>query len=540
MNEPLRLDYVSPLPPVRSGISDYSSDLLPHLEPLCDLRVLRLDDQPVADEIVERWSPQPAHTVGVGERLPLYQMGNNRYHSHVRRLALGTPGVLTLHDLVLHHLLLEETLAEQDFEGYEAALAEEYDWLGERVAAPRRRGGFGNAAHFALPMHCGLLRRQRGVLVHSEWAAAEVRAAYPELRVRSIAMGIPLPAAASPREGRRFRQRHALPLDAPLLGSFGFQTPIKRTDVAIAALAQPQLSDVHLLVVGEGTPIYDLDKIAHEAGVADRVHVLGFLDYDEFEAAISACDLCLNLRYPTAGETSASLLRVLAVGCPAVVSDYAQFAELPDEVAVRVPLGDGEIEVLAGSLAELLAAPDRLAAMGPAARRYVGRRHDPGAAARQVVDACLELEGLDPPAGPRRAISPPTTLLHTRPRGTIEVAGGERPWKLGEARRLDVEVVNTGDCSWLPTIAGTGGLFLKVQWHGIEDEAAGRWDERKSETPVELSWFKVQREVRPGQRLEVSVDVRRPLGGEILIVEPYLKSVAGFYDLGGPIWVREL
>ena len=37
----LRLDYVSPLPPVRSGISDYSAALLPHLEPLCDLRVVR-------------------------------------------------------------------------------------------------------------------------------------------------------------------------------------------------------------------------------------------------------------------------------------------------------------------------------------------------------------------------------------------------------------------------------------------------------------------------------------------------------------------
>ena len=70
-------------------------------------------------------------------------------------------------------------------------------------------------------------------------------------------------------------------------------------------------------------------QVAEELGVADRVHITGFLDFDEFAAAIAACDLCLNLRYPTAGETSAALLRTLALGRPTVVSDYAQFAELP-------------------------------------------------------------------------------------------------------------------------------------------------------------------------------------------------------------------
>ena len=73
---------------------------------------------------------------------------------------------------------------------------------------------------------------------------------------------------------------------------------------------------------------------------------MGFLDYRDFEAAIGACDLCTNLRYPTAGETSASLLRVLALGRPVVVSDYAQMAELPDEVVVKAPLGEDEVEAL--------------------------------------------------------------------------------------------------------------------------------------------------------------------------------------------------
>ena len=64
MPSELRLDYVSPLPPVRSGIADYSRDLIPGLEPLCDLRLIRLPGQPVDDEIVRRWQPVGVEELG--------------------------------------------------------------------------------------------------------------------------------------------------------------------------------------------------------------------------------------------------------------------------------------------------------------------------------------------------------------------------------------------------------------------------------------------------------------------------------------------
>ena len=139
----LRLDYVSPLPPVRSGISDYSADLLPHLEPLCDLRVIALAGQEVAEEIAERWRPVPEEACGEDGRLPLYQMGNNPYHDEVLDLALETPGVVTLHDLFLHHLLMERTLAKRRFSPYKKQLEHDHGWMGAAVAMPPRWGGWG-------------------------------------------------------------------------------------------------------------------------------------------------------------------------------------------------------------------------------------------------------------------------------------------------------------------------------------------------------------------------------------------------------------
>jgi hypothetical protein len=110
----VKIDYVSPLPPVRSGIADYSVDLLPHLAERADVRVIRLPDLPIDPELEKRWPLAPVEETGAGGRLPLYQMGNNRYHRGVLELALRLPGVLTLHDVLLHHLLMDDTLGRQE------------------------------------------------------------------------------------------------------------------------------------------------------------------------------------------------------------------------------------------------------------------------------------------------------------------------------------------------------------------------------------------------------------------------------------------
>jgi hypothetical protein len=92
-------------------------------------------------------------------------------------------------------------------------------------------------------------------------------------------------------------------------------------------------------------------------------------------ALLAACDACVLLRAPTMGETSGSAIRALSLGKPLVVSDVGWFAELPDEVALKVPAGgDAEIEAIAAAL-ERLAEPGVAARTGEAARAYVEREH---------------------------------------------------------------------------------------------------------------------------------------------------------------------
>jgi len=526
----MRIDYVSPLPPARTGIADYSADLLPHLGERCDLRLVALPGQAVSPLLAARWPMVTPAELG-NERLPLYQMGNNELHQPVWEAARRVPGVLVLHDLVLHHFLLGRTLGRvpRDFEGYREQLAADHGWIGELAAAPARWGFVGSVVQFALPARRSLLRTQRGVLVHSVWAVEELLGDDPELRVRQVPMAVPLPPPADAAAGRALRARLGIPEGAPVLGSFGFQTPMKRTHVAVRALARPELAAAHLLVAGEVSPIVDLVGVARKLGVADRVHVLGYVEFAELESAIAASDLCLNLRYPTAGETSASLLRILAVGRPAIVNEYAQFRDLPDAAVVKVPLSastetsdpEGEAAAMAGRLAELLAAPEALSRLGEAARAHVAREHDPARAAAAVVAACEELADAPPP-GPAPAREPQPRPPFWKLAGQLEVEP-LASWSPGERRTLRIRLRNTGEALWLGTFRGRGGTVLRVILAGD----AGRIHE-------EVPWMELPRDLGPGEEHTFELSLRRPLGAATLQVSPALVSYGDAWESGWP------
>jgi hypothetical protein len=348
----------------------------------------------------------------------------------------------------------------------------------------------------------------------------------PELAVRVVSMGIPLPPPARRDVGLAFREQWRIPPRALLLGSFGFQTPIKRTDVAIRALASPGLEAVHLLIAGELSPYSNYAALAAEIGVGERVHVTGFLPFEQLDAAISATDLCLNLRYPTAGETSASLLRILAVGRPVVVSDYADFGDLPEGIALHIPPGDGEMEKLAEALARQLADRESLDRMGEEARRFVAEHHAPERAADELVAAVGELAELAPLAETPPQPGPRSTAVQARVPGRIVVHGSEN-WAPGERRQLEIDVVNDSRIRWLPSHALPGGVIFEVQFLSEgRDLFRGR------------RWLSLPEALEPGSSRRFVLELRRPEAAARLLIKPTLQIAEGHRPLGAWEWDR--
>ena len=147
---------------------------------------------------------------------------------------------------------------------------------------------------------------------------------------------------------------------SPLIGSFGNVNASKRIPQLLEAFARlrRERPEARLLLVGAVSPGFDLDRRLQRLGLSDEGIVReAYVEEDRLWSLMAACDVCVSLRSPTMGETSGSVIRQLSLGKPVVVSDVGWFAELSDEVALKIPVDAGETETLYAAL-ELLAQDD--------------------------------------------------------------------------------------------------------------------------------------------------------------------------------------
>jgi glycosyltransferase involved in cell wall biosynthesis len=160
----------------------------------------------------------------------------------------------------------------------------------------------------------------------------------------------------------------------PLIGCFGFLNMNKRIPELLEAFAsfRRHRPGARLLLVGAAGERFDIQRRLERLGLTDGVERLDYVPEQRMWSLMAACDVLVNLRYPTMGETSGSVVRALALGKPLVVSDVGWFSELPDDAVLKVPVDEVEAAVLEAALG---VAADHGAALGAAARAYVEREH---------------------------------------------------------------------------------------------------------------------------------------------------------------------
>jgi glycosyltransferase involved in cell wall biosynthesis len=345
----MKVAYYSPLPPERSGIAAYSALLLPALAERVDVVVAargRRHRSPQAD-------------------VALYHIGNDpEAHGWIIDQLRRRPGVVVLHELVLHHLVAGITLGRGDRAGYLDAMEYE-DGLVGRLLATAVVEAWIDPLWESRPQDFPLVREildlATGAIVHSRDLELRVRDAGYRGPVWRIPMAAwPAPSVApAPVEGD------------PLFGCFGHITESKRVPQLLEAFARvgERRAGARLLLVGSVA-----DRVT-EPELPDGVIREQYVAEDRLWALMAACDAHVCLRWPSMGETSAVAIRALSVGKPLVVSDAGSFAELPDEAALKVPVGEREVDELAAALELLAADPARRGAMGEAARALAEGEH---------------------------------------------------------------------------------------------------------------------------------------------------------------------
>lgn len=368
----MRIAYYSPMPPERSGIADYSAHLLPALAERIDVRVVR------------RGRTRPVR----GTDIALYHVGNNpNAHGWIVEALRRRPGVVVLHDFVLHHLVAGLTIGRGDGHGYLDAMEREGGVVGRLLGhgvLDKRIPPLWESRPEDYHLAGEVLGLATGLIVHSRHVEERARAAGyegPVWRVPHPAWEVPaIEPCVSETQSR------------PLIGSFGNLNASKRIPQLLEAFARLRRTrpGARLLLVGAVSPGFDLDRRLQRLGLSEEgITREAYVEEDRLWALMAACDVCVNLRSPTMGETSGSVIRQLSLGRPVVVSDVGWFAELPDAVALKVPVGAGETEALHAALELLAREEGARRAMSAAALELVRREHDLGRVA-DLYAAALE------------------------------------------------------------------------------------------------------------------------------------------------------
>ncbi|CAG0956681.1 D-inositol 3-phosphate glycosyltransferase [Anaerolineae bacterium] len=377
---PLRLAFWSPLNPRRSGISDYSESLLAAMREYAQIDVFVDGYQPSNLPLLDHFPTYDAKAYPyVALRAPydlnLYQIGNNRLHRYMYDRILGEPGIITLHDVCVYHLIHAVLAGGSHPERFwqEVAYCE-----GSEVAQKARIEYVkGQLDDYSLSLNRRLVEASRGVITHSDSAAKKLERYRAVSPLRIIPFGISILEDDQGKFARAIRHALDIPEDAFVFGVFGHIHRVKRIPVILRAFARvrAKLPNTCLLIMGPLDPsaadaIRPLQTNLENTREQGIYLDLTYADHVLRLMMVHAIDVGINLRYPTAGETSASLSTFLGMGKPTLVSAVSSFLEYPDSCCPKVPIDQNEEAVLFQHMFNFAVEPNSYRQAAEAAYNY--------------------------------------------------------------------------------------------------------------------------------------------------------------------------
>ena len=364
----MRVAWFSPMPPERSGIADYAALVLPELRKQIEV------------DVVSRGAKRPPR----GVDLSVYHIGNNpEAHGWILEALRRTPGLVVLHDFVLHHLVSGVTLARGDVTGYLDALERDGGLVARLLGyavIEKRIPPLWESRAVDYPLAREALDHATALVAHSRFVAGRARAA----GFRGPVQVVPHAAWRPPALGAE------RPAEMPVIAAFGNLNESKRIPQLLEAFARLRdcVPAVRLQLVGAASPGFDVARRLQRLGLdGDGVEQTGYVDEEHLWQLMARADVHVNLRSPTMGETSGTVIRALSLGKPLVVSDVGWFSELPDTVALKVPVDEHEVDTLVAALEALVERPAARREMGLAARSLAETEHALGRVADRYVAA---------------------------------------------------------------------------------------------------------------------------------------------------------
>jgi len=374
--------FFTPLPPIQSGISDYSVDIIQQLAKYYSIDVF-IDIGYTHNCLLPQNVNVYKHTQFHKKRSQYYKlifhMGNNTYHEYMLEYTRKYNGVVVLHDCNLHGLLMAITSQKQNMKDYKEMLSNDYnkDEIQELITA----------IHSGKPVSDYIVNGfvtnfADVIIVHSNWAKKQLLLKNIEANVKCIPLYAKIPNYSfdeSEEVKQSARKKLQISDENIVIAAFGFIQETKRSLPTLIAVRRviEEFPQTKMIFVGKITNEIEKDFFSYVAKyeLQDNVFVTGYTSLETFLLYIEASDICLNLRYPYYGETSGGLSRILAAGKCVVLNDIGSFSEIPDACCIKLPSPmnmfiEEEEERIYEALIDLIKNTKKRIEIGIAARRF--------------------------------------------------------------------------------------------------------------------------------------------------------------------------
>jgi len=382
----LKLAYISPLPPQRSGISDYSLELLPQLAKYYDIEIIS-----EIDDISNKWINENCtiHSIeyfkenSTGYNRILYHFGNSHFHQYMFNLLNEYPGIVVLHDFYLSGVI--NYMSVYQYQNF-STIEELYYSHGYK---PFMDKNIDNV--WAFPSNKRVLDHAKGIIVHSEnskrladkWYGDDFSDDWnviPLLRVPSTML-----------KKETILKKLKLPMNAFIVCSFGLLGQTKQNQKLLDAWMNSNLSkdkNSYLIFVGEndsGEYGASLVKTIKQNSKTSQVKITGWTQTDEFKEYLSIANIGVQLRTMSRGETSAAVLDCMNYGISTIINANGSMADINDEVVYKLEDEFTQQELIC-ALEELYTNNNKRDILGQKAKDVILKEHDPEKCAKEYFE----------------------------------------------------------------------------------------------------------------------------------------------------------
>ena len=381
-----KLAYFSPLPPQKSGISEYSKELLPYLSEYYDITLIveqKECENLYKDIKFEIQSPNwYKENKNIFDRV-LFHFGNSIFHIYMMEAIKEKNAVVVLHDFFLSAVYAHEELNSNKNNFWSNEL---YNSHGYKALQKRFSEQTDENTLLEFPCNFDILKNAIGVIVHSSYSKKLFEDFY-EKSNRQIWTHIPLLREEVSKNIEIFK-----PKDDFIISSFGFLDNIKQNHILLEAFISSKLSKIKeckLIFVGESSnPQYlkELKVKIKKHSLEDRVTITGWTDNQTFSNYLATTNIAVQLRTKSRGETSAAVLDCMNYAIPTIVNANGSFAEL-DKNSVFMLEDNFTVKDLEIALETLYYDKNQRENLSKNAKKEIQTKHNPKICAKQYFEA---------------------------------------------------------------------------------------------------------------------------------------------------------